>query len=220
MKNMKNPKNEDNILVGLRIKKLRIERKYTQPELFRKVKDYLIKIGDYSYYDYDDETGKQTLSQIENGSRGLKTNIIRAYATVLDTSLDYIMGRIDDWKIEYKEIKNVLGLSDESVSKIEIMNNNNKALSLSLDELINNDYFVDLINAITEYKVIKEKVIFENTTHIINKIEDIQKFKLYDTYKKSDFIQLKPEEALFLSEYKINSIFNKLTNNMLNKGDK
>ena len=130
------------------------------------------------------------------------------------------MGLSDDWKHEYKEVKDVLGLSDESVSKIEILNTSNKGLSLSLDELINNDYFNDLIYAITEYKELKNKIVLENSTHIINKIEDIQKFRLFDEYKKSDFIQLKPEEALFLSEYKINSIFNKLTNNMLNNGDK
>lgn len=213
-------KNEDNVLIGSRIKKLRIERKCTQPELFRKVKNYLTSIGDNSYCGYDDEIGKQTLSQIETGARGVKPNILRAYATVLNTSIDYLMGLSDDWKHEYKEVKDVLGLSDESVSKIEILNTSNKGLSLSLDELINNDYFNDLIYAITEYKELKNKIVLENSTHIINKIEDIQKFRLFDEYKKSDFIQLKPEEALFLSEYKINSIFNKLTNNMLNNGDK
>lgn len=212
--------NIDNELIGARIKKLRNEKNYTQPQLFRMVKEYLKSIDDYSYYDYDDETGKQTLSQIENGTRGIKPNIARAYANVLDTSLDYIMGRIDDWKIEYKDVKEVLGLSDETISKLENMNKHNKNLVSSIDELISEDYFIDLINAINEYKELKNKVILENTTHVINNIEDIQKFKMFEAYKKSDFIQLKPEEALFLSEYKINSIFNKLTNSMLNKGDK
>lgn len=212
--------NIDNVLIGSRIRKLRDSKNYTQPELFRMVRDYLKSIGDNSYDLYSDEVGKQTLSQIESGTRGVKPNVMRAYATVLNTSIDYLMGRIDDWKIEYKDVKEVIGLSDEAISKIDKTNKQSEYLISSLNELICDKYFIDLLRAISEYKVIKKKVIFENTTHIINKIEDIQKFKLLEEYKKSDFIQLKPEEALFLSEYKINSIFTKLTNNMLNGGDK
>lgn len=212
--------NIDNELIGSRIRELRNFYNYTQPELFRMVRDYLKSIDDNSYDLYDDEVGKQTLSQIENGSRGLKPNIIRAYATVLNTTIDYLMGRINDWKMEYKDVKEVIGLSDEAINKLENANTQNKSLISSLDKLICNNYFIDLLGAINEYKVLKKKIILEKAPHILNTVDDMRKYRLLEEYKKSDFIQLKPEDALFLSEYKINSIFNKLTNSMLNGGDK
>lgn len=159
-----------------RLKELRKTFGYTQPILFGKLKDYInAKVDD----DNDkilldnNEGGRSTISQLENGSRNLEDYYALAYADVLDVSLDYIYGRITNMKHEYKEINKQLGLSDKAIKKLEEINKNNKDAILILDNILKSDLsplFIELLLSIKEYSLIDKKAIMDRTKGIVNYI--------------------------------------------------
>ena len=97
------------------------------------------------------DTGKQTVSQLERGKRPLTLEMAHAYADIFGVSLDYIYCRQKDWKLEYKPIKELLGLSDGSINQIEYMESNNKYI---LDYLLNpqnGSSFIEWLSSLQEY---------------------------------------------------------------------
>ena len=67
----------------------------------------------------DGLNGKQTVSQLELGKRGITLDYAFAYAEIFNVSLDYVLGRSDEWEPAYKSAKDVTGLSDEAIRAVE-----------------------------------------------------------------------------------------------------
>lgn len=129
--------------IGLRLKELRENKKISQTGLSRKFKkDYVL--GD---------SGKNTISQLERGARGLTIDFACEYAKYFDVSLDYLYGRTKNWKPEYKEIKEYIGLSDNTINKLEEINHNDKTPLYVLDYLFNmeNETFIQFLLLLKKY---------------------------------------------------------------------
>lgn len=103
----KKPKNE-------RLISLRKSKGYSQSQLAREVEKYIKETV------LEGETGKQTISQIENG-RNINLEMACAYCKIFDTTLDYIYGRTNVMKPNYKSIKKDLGLDDLTIHNLEAL---------------------------------------------------------------------------------------------------
>lgn len=103
----KKPKNE-------RLISLRKSKGYSQSQLAREVEKYIKETV------LEGETGKQTISQIENG-RNINLEMACAYCKIFDTTLDYIYGRTNVMKPSYESIKKDLGLDDLTIHNLEAL---------------------------------------------------------------------------------------------------
>ena len=100
-----------------RVRKLRERRGMTQTEMAHELSKKGIMFGK------EPDTGKQTVSQLERGATGITYEKAIAYADVFNVSLDYILGRTDDWDPAYKSVKDLTGLTDEAIREIEFLQN-------------------------------------------------------------------------------------------------
>lgn len=140
--------------IGKNLQRLRKNSKYTQADLAKEIHN-----RDDNFV-IDDGVGKQTISQWETGARGLTVDKAIIYADIFNVSLDYIYGRTGDWIAVHKEMKEHLGLSDESLNQVENINKTDKDLIYVLDCIINPSKdlpFVDLLEAIREYVLTDSK---------------------------------------------------------------
>jgi len=71
----------------------------------------------------DGDNGKNTVSQLENGGRGITLKYAFAYADVFNVSLDYIYGRDNDPNPENKAIRETIGLSDDAIRELSELKN-------------------------------------------------------------------------------------------------
>ena len=134
--------------IGKNLQQLRKNSKRTQADLAEEIhsRDNNFVIAD--------GVGKQTVSQWETGARGLTVDKAIIYSDIFNVSLDYIYGRTKDWIVEHKEMKEHLGLSDESLNQVENINKTDKDLIYVLDCIINPSKdlsFVDFLEAIKKY---------------------------------------------------------------------
>ena len=97
---------------GKRIKELRETKGLSQTqmacELSKLITDRVL----------DKDNGKNTVSQLERGARGITMAYAFAYADIFNVSLDYVLGRSDDWRPEYKDVKRVTGLPDKAIDML------------------------------------------------------------------------------------------------------
>lgn len=129
--------------IGLRLKELRENKNISQTNLSRKFsKDYTMG-----------KSGKNTISQLERGARGLTIDFACEYAKYFNVSLDYLYGQTKNWKPEYKEIKEYIGLSDNTINKLEEINHNDKTPLYVLDYLFNmeNEKFIKFLSLLQKY---------------------------------------------------------------------
>ena len=70
----------------------------------------------------DGDNGKNTVSQLENGKRGITIDYAFAYADIFDVTLDYIYGRDPDPQPKNKEIRETTELSDGAIKGISEIN--------------------------------------------------------------------------------------------------
>lgn len=91
------------------------------------------------------------IRKIENNFRNVTPNEIKAYCEVFDTTSDYLLGITDEYSsnIEILELYKRLGLSGESITKIESMS---KEQQKTVNFLISSSQFTNLINAIYDYR--------------------------------------------------------------------
>ena len=125
---------------GKRLKQLREREKekesgWTQPGLAK-------KLNTYTSNELDDENGKVTVSQLERGVRNLTLDMALAYSEVFGVSLDYICGRSEDWQPEYREVKEITGMSDRAIGNL-IAKKGREAKYIS--ELISHEKFNSFI---------------------------------------------------------------------------
>lgn len=97
-----------------RLIKLRKSKGFSQSQLAKEVEKYIKETV------LEGETGKQTISQIENG-RKINLEMACAYCKIFDTTLDYIYGRTDVMKPSYESIKKDLGLDDLTIHNLEAL---------------------------------------------------------------------------------------------------
>ena len=103
----------DPIKAGSRIRDMRVINGLSQSEMAQKlaaiIKNRVL----------DKSNGKNTVSQMERGARGITLAYAFAYADIFGVSLDYILGRSDDWHSTFKPVKELTGLSDEALATLE-----------------------------------------------------------------------------------------------------
>lgn len=194
--------------IGNRLRKLRKGKGYSQTELSKEIekkKDIVIL--------EENEAGKNAISQLEKGKRGLTIDNALIYADIFNVSLDYIYRGTEDWKPEYKVIKEQLGLSDESINKLESMKKNKAYLISTLDYLLNPEKgtsFIELLQALQEHSSIKSQA-------------NMDKFKMYLSnsgivkYEKNENPRITEKEAEYVSLFKISEIIRKIANEIKNK---
>lgn len=121
-------KKQINMEIGQRIKQLRENKGLSQIELAGKLQPLIPLMV------LDGDTGKQVISQLERGARGLTIEIAIAYSSVFDVSLDYLFLQSEDWRPEYKEAKDI-GLSDKSIKVLSIWAKSNDDLEYGFRDL-------------------------------------------------------------------------------------
>lgn len=216
---------------GKRLKDLRESFKYSQTELYVKLKEANNKTN--GNITIDEDSGKNTVSQLERG-RKLSLDYANAYADVFDVTLDYLYGRKEDWRPENADIKKQLGLTDKSINLLEDINKNSKELKDTLNMVLdssNNPYFLNLLLALYEHLQLKNKI----KRDALNKQATyfgIAQDMGFGTYVPSSvYVRLKnyelnkvssasPEDIENASLYKINNIVKDMADIIFNNGDK
>ena len=104
--------------VARRIRELREGKEWTITDMGNRLNDVLGHDGGLGKMELGGKSGKHTVSQLEtlNGTRNITPNIASAYADIFGVTLDYIYCYSNDWKQEYKETKELTGLSDGAIA--------------------------------------------------------------------------------------------------------
>lgn len=132
-----------------RLKELREGKKWSQRELADKLNSLLGQDSNAKRkMSLEENSGKETVSQLERGARGITLDIAFAYSEIFDVSLDFVLGKSDDWQPQNKNIKKVTGLSDNALKELyTIKNGKNAELKLFvLNILFENKYIESFIN--------------------------------------------------------------------------
>lgn len=149
---------------GKRLRELRTSNstKLTQLKLYEELQKILAKKERTEVVENED--GGRVISKFEAGHSLSLRNAI-AYSEYFGVSLDYIYGVSNNMKPGYKETKEVLGLSDEAIRNLELLNKTNKVAINTLSKLLSSKLlplFEELINAYSEHTKIEIK------KHLIN----------------------------------------------------
>jgi len=105
--------------VQKRLKELREKKNWSQNDMAQKLNELIGYDSASNVMNLDGETGKQTVSQLERGARGITIEIAFAYSEIFGTSLEYILGSSDDWQPENKTVKELTGLNDEAIKNLQ-----------------------------------------------------------------------------------------------------
>jgi len=99
---------------------------------------------------FEGDTGKQTVSQLERGARGITIDFAFAYAEIFDVSLDFVLGRTDDWQPENKDIKSTTALPDDAIHTLNETRPIRQYYGIDLcSEFINNrNFWINMTSAI------------------------------------------------------------------------
>ena len=92
-----------------RLLELRKSRNYSQNEMAQKLSELVIDRA------LDGDNGKNTVSQLERGARGITLSYAFAYSEIFNVSLDYVLGRSVDWTPEYEEIRELTGWNNSTI---------------------------------------------------------------------------------------------------------
>ncbi|PKM90320.1 MAG: hypothetical protein CVU87_02735 [Firmicutes bacterium HGW-Firmicutes-12] len=144
----------NNSKVSKRLKELRESQNWSQSELGEKLNAIL-----KDTMNLEGENGKQTVSQLERG-RKITIEIAFAYANIFGKSVDFILGRSDEWQPEYKDVKELTGLTDES---IESLKKANESLKIPLTRTVN-----ALIQEGKTLSMISRYLFYEPQSHLRN----------------------------------------------------
>ncbi|MBR6393903.1 MAG: helix-turn-helix transcriptional regulator [Ruminococcus sp.] len=119
---------------GNNFKKLRESKGLTQEQLYEK-----IHISD------------KTISQIETEQRIPTTGQINIYSDYFDASLDFLTGRTHIANPDNNLLSKYTGLSDETITMLVSLNNENNYLHrYIIDNIFADPYFYVIINALEE----------------------------------------------------------------------
>ena len=116
-------------IVVERIKALRVGKGWSQQVLAKKINALIGHEDGASHKMYlGGSTGKETISQLENlsGKRNITFDLALAYCQIFDVSLDYLLGRSDNWKLENNDIKEATGLSNKAIEMLLKISKNHK----------------------------------------------------------------------------------------------
>ena len=97
---------------GCRLKEMRDSKKWSQSQMALALAEIITERV------LDRTNGKNTVSQLERSARGITLDYAFAYAEIFDVSLDYVLGRTDDWKPDFKPIKKMIGFSDICIEEL------------------------------------------------------------------------------------------------------
>lgn len=162
---------------GSRLRELRINKgkalgkKITQIQLFDDLQEIMPVNPNKK-----DETivnGSKSISKIENG-HAFSLRYALAYAEYFNVSLEYLYGLSDIKQPGYDDVINKLGLSDDALHNLELLNRTNKNLVTVLNMLLNSNLFPmfkELLNHYSEYAnidAIKHLVHYPNMVRLDN----------------------------------------------------
>lgn len=99
------------------------------------------------------KSGETRLSAIENANANLTLELAIAYSKVFGVSLEYILCLSDDMQPENKAIKEVLGLTDITISKIKSLKDNQELETqlVILNILFESDLMMELIRSFDSF---------------------------------------------------------------------
>jgi len=117
--------------VAKRLRELRRGRGWSLSEMAKNL-DSLIGQDALKKMVLGGNTGRETVSQLENAKRGITLDLAFAYSHIFDVSLDCVLARTDDWKPEYKEVKEITGLSNEAIKNLIKFKDYNGMMELNL----------------------------------------------------------------------------------------
>lgn len=194
--------------------KLREQSKLSQTEL---AKELNILIGNSNKYNdkdnsisLDGDNGRQRISQFEHG-KGLTIGLAFAYADYFKVSLDYVLGRIEDYKLEYKSIKEITGLSDEAIQSLENMKfeyideNKRKEHSKLNPKIQRNHNQQELIYSIIDFAL--KDIEFWNIL-----LESLERIKIQNNQPKDN---INHSLALSIEKYHIVKRFEQMLDSMI-----
>ena len=211
--------------IGDRLSKLRnnVSPKLTQDKLYVELQNLIdkrevnISENEDKKEDKDENVnGDKVISKIENG-HGLTLRYALAYAEYFKVSLEYIYFGTKSYKPEYDDIKELTGLSDDALNKLEHLNKKNKKIINMLNRLLSVNllpFFIELLEAFYDHSNIAIKSFVSQFPDIT--FLNTQTIKGY--YKKP--ITLKPKDLEYQSLFKISEISKKIANELEKNGGK
>lgn len=137
--------------IGMRLNELRTKRKLS-------LKQVAEQLNPHVSIHLEEKSGETRISAIENSTGNLTPELAIAYSKTFDVSLEYIFCLSDDMQPENKTVKEVLGLTDEAISKIvEIKNfldeNNLTARLQILNILFESGYMMELLEHLYHFVI-------------------------------------------------------------------
>lgn len=120
------------IEIGMRLKKLRIDRKWTRIALAKELERFIGSTVDPEkgtvfhninpqYCGPNYNTGVQTISKNEKGKNTLTINMALAYSKLFDVSLDYIFLQSNEKQLGDVSIAERTGLTEDSISSLNYL---------------------------------------------------------------------------------------------------
>lgn len=132
--------------IGTRLKELRNTRKLSLCKIVNQLKQYVSiqLVG---------KSGETRISAIENSTANLTPELAIAYSKIFDVSLEYLFCISDDMRPENKSIKEVLGLTDITISKIKDFSSgkNSKIEMKILNALFESGLILELVHSLNSF---------------------------------------------------------------------
>ena len=158
---------DNNAKIGKRCRALRKKKKLTLEGLYDKLQITIAIMNDKKPFipkNKEEEAilpanRRQVISKIESG-KGLSLNNALAYSKYFNVSLNYLYFGEKNYKPEYEQLKNMLGLSDDALNKLEFLKNNNTNIINVLNKLLSPELatdFIDLLSKYHEYTTLKNQ---------------------------------------------------------------
>ena len=135
-----------NTKIGERLKELRENRGLSLYRLAEQLNQQVT-------IQLDGKSGQTRISAIENSHANLTSELALAYSKNFDVSLEYIFCISDDMRPENKDIKEVLRLSDITISKIRAFSEekNSDELLKVLNILFEHGFMLDLVRSLESF---------------------------------------------------------------------
>lgn len=151
-KTLKKTPNDKFKNIGNRLKKLRADKGLTLNQV-------AACLNSYVQIQLNGKSGETRISEIEKSNANLTPELAVAYSRVFDVSLEYVFCLSDDMRPENKEVKETLGLTDATITKIKAFSSENGSATYLkiLNLLFETDFMSELIRSLDSFAYTTQK---------------------------------------------------------------